>query len=212
MVEDAAPFPAVAVVLFVIAAVTVELRRIEDSRALSAAEASQLDALARLEDGLQLALPRANDRDFMIGAQPSLTVLLEAANTATLEGVAVIDLLEIGAGVSQGRKWRRFTLQLDHLMWLGVAQLADALRVIVYSLSPPPQPVRKRQLAALSPLQGELARVVELELNDPWIVDAAKRVREWLAAAAAAVGEDMPLILHEAPAIATAGRGRAWRK
>jgi hypothetical protein len=201
MCEDAAPFSAWSVLLFVVSAMVRELRRLERWRALTPAEERQLDALIRLEEGLPQVLPFARDRNFLVAAQEPLCTLFEAANAATLAGgVPVIDLLGIDAAVPRGRKWRPLPVQLGPLLWVGVAELEDALRAIVCGAIPSLRPERQRQLGLLSLLKGNLARLVELDAEDPRSARAAARVREGFAAVEAAIGAEMPAILREAKA------------
>lgn len=209
MWDDAAPFSAPAVLLFVVALMVRELRRLERRRALTPAKGRQLDTLIRLEEGLRQTLPFARDRDFLAAAQGPLCTLFEDANAATLAGGApVIDLLGIDAVVPQGREWRPLPVQIDALLWVGIAELEDALRAIVCSPIPSPRPERQRQLASLTLLKGTLARLVELDAKGPDAAHARARVGKRFAAAEAAIGADMPAILREAKAAESARPAR----
>jgi hypothetical protein len=199
-VDQAAPFSGVSVILEIVEDMTAALRRIEDSRAISAAESRQLDTLELLRDGLRLALPRATSAAFMGSVAAPLIELLSQAHDATAAGIAIPDLLDMRAAVPRGGPhWHPLQLSIESLTWCGVTRTVDDLRLIcqvgVSSIE------RQQQLDCMRELQSALATVIDLDATHRRFHRANARVQAGMADAAKSITDQLPAIRAEAAAI-----------
>jgi len=200
-VDQGAPFSGVSVILEIVEDLVTALRGREDDRALSAAEAAQLDKLELLRDALRLALPRAQSAAFMsnIAVVAPLLVLFECASAATQSGIPMPDLLGMTNVTPRRARWRPLALSMESLAWLGVTRIADDLRLICQVGAASTE--RQRQLALMRDLQSGLSTLIELDARHRRFHQANARVQAGFADGAKIVGDHLPAIRAEAAAI-----------